>query len=214
MIKRFIWDLDGTILDGDFSKEEKLFKEYLSEEELRKFKELRYSLLHTYEKEYPRYDKKMLSKHLSDGCNANISEELIDKWINYASSINECIHPGVVEVLDYLNDREIENIIYSNWFTKTQVDRLKKVGLDSYFKEIRGADYYMKPSKEGFLYACGPYKPSECVMVGDNYDKDILGARNAGLETIYYSPKKDVDVPHIKRLIKIKEMLEDEYRRD
>ena len=48
MIKRIIWDLDGTILDGDFSKEEKLFKEYLSEEELRKFKELRYSLLHTY----------------------------------------------------------------------------------------------------------------------------------------------------------------------
>ena len=30
MIKRFIWDLDGTILDGDFSIEEKLFKDNLS----------------------------------------------------------------------------------------------------------------------------------------------------------------------------------------
>ena len=111
-----------------------------------------------------------------------------------------------VKVLDYLNSLEIENIIYSNWFTKTQVGRLKKLGLDLYFKEIIGADYHMKPSKEGFLSACGPYKPSECVMIGDNYDKDILGARNAGLNTIYYSPKKEVDVPHIKSLVKIKEM--------
>ena len=206
MIKRFIWDLDGTILDGDFSREEELFKEYLSEEEFRKFKELRYSLLHTYEKEYTRYDKKMFSKHLSNGCNANINEELIDKWINYASSINECIHPGVVEVLDYLNDRGIENVIYSNWFIKTQVGRLQKLGLDLYFKEIIGAEEYMKPMKEGFLEACGPYKPYKCVMVGDNYDKDILGAKKAGLNTIYYSPKEDVDVPHIKRLVKIKEM--------
>ena len=129
-------------------------------------------------------------------------------------NVNECIHPGAVEVLDYLNELGIENVIYSNAFTNTQVGRLKKVGLDSYFKEIIGADYHMKPSKEGFLHACGPYKPSKCVMVGDNYDKDILGAKKAGLRTVYYSPKKDVDVPHIKRLIKIKEMLEDEYRRD
>ena len=125
---------------------------------------------------------------------------------NYMINVNECIHPGAVEVLDYLNELGIENVIYSNAFTNTQVGRLKKLGLDSYFKEIIGAEKYMKPSKEGFLHACGPYKPSKCVMIGDNYDKDIVGARNAGLNTIYYSPKKDVDVPHIKRLIKIKEM--------
>ena len=40
----------------------------------------------------------------------------------------------------------------------------------------------------------------------ENYEKDILGSRRAGLEAIYYCPKKDVDVPHIKSLIKIKEM--------
>ena len=32
MTKRFIWDFDGTIVDGDFSLEEKLFKDNLSEE--------------------------------------------------------------------------------------------------------------------------------------------------------------------------------------
>ncbi len=206
MIKRFIWDLDGTILDGDFSREEELFRANLSEEDFLKFNKQRWDLINAYEREYPRYNKKLLSDFLSIRSGVMINQDLIDKWIDYMINVNECIHPGAVEVLDYLNSLEIENIIYSNLFTKTQVGRLKKLGLDSYFKGIIGADYHMKPSKEGFLYACGPYKPSECVMVGDNYDKDILGARNAGLNTIYYSPKKDVDIPHIKRLVKIKEM--------
>ena len=206
MIKRFIWDLDGTILDGDFSREEELFRANLSEEDFLKFNKQRWDLINTYEREYPRYNKKLLSDFLSIRSGVMINQDLIDKWIDYMINVNECIHPGAVEVLDYLNSLEIENIIYSNWFTKTQVGRLKKLGLDLYFKEIIGADYHMKPSKEGFLSVCGLYKPSECVMIGDNYDKDILGARNAGLNTIYYSPKKEVDVPHIKSLVKIKEM--------
>ena len=206
MIKRFIWDLDGTILDGDFSQEEELFKRNLSEEDFLKFKKQRWDLIAEYERTYPRYDKQLMSEFFSFNNNIKISERLIDKWADYCININECIHPDVVEILDYLNDLGIENVIYSNWFAKTQIGRLKKVGLESYFKEIIGGDYYIKPNKEGFLYACGSYKPSECVMVGDNYDKDILGARRAGLNAIYYCSKKDVNVPHIKRLVKIKEM--------
>ena len=206
MVKRFIWDLDGTILDGDFSKEEKLFKANLSEEDYPKFIDKWFDLLEFYERKYPKYDRKMLSDFLSTNTGVHISKELIDEWSNYMININETIHPGAVEVLDYLNKLGIENVIYSNAFTNTQAGRLKKVGMTSYFKEIIGVDYYMKPCTKGYLYACGPYKSSECVMVGDNYIKDILGAKKAGLRTIYYSPKKDVDVPHIKRLIKIKEM--------
>lgn len=206
MVKRFIWGLDGTILDGDFSKEEELFKKNLSEEDFLKFKKQHSDLINAYEKEYPRYNKKSLSDFLSIRSGVMISRDLIDEWIDYMINVNEVIHPGAVEVLDYLNNKGIENVIYSNWFTKTQVGRLKKVGLYSYFKEIIGAEEYMKPSKEGYLYACGEYKPFECVMVGDNYTKDIVGARNVGLDAIYYNPKEDKDIPHIKRLIKIKEM--------
>lgn len=206
MIKRFIWDLDGTILDGDFSKEEELFKENLSEEDFLKFNKQRWDLIKAYERECPRYNKELLSDFLSIRGGVMISPDLIDKWINYIININECIHPGVIEVLDYLNSLGIENVIYSNWFTETQVGRIKKVGLDSYFKEIIGADYYMKPDKEGFIYACGEYKPSECVMVGDNYIKDILGALNAGLKAVYYCPNDKAYVPHVKKLSMIKEM--------
>jgi len=213
MIKRFIWDLDGTILDGDFSREEELFKVNLSEEEFFKFNKQRCYLINEYERLYSKYNRKMLSDFLSIKSSVLISQDLVDKWINYMIEVNETIHSGVEDVLDYLNESGIENVIYSNWFTETQVGRLKKVRLDSYFKEIIGSDHYMKPSREGFLHACGPYKARDCVMVGDNYIKDIEGARKAGLNAIYYSPKENVNVPHIKKLIKIKEMSEDEYRR-
>ena len=109
-------------------------------------------------------------------------------------------------ILVDLKAKGVDNVIYSNWFTKSQVGRLKKIGLDSYFKEIIGAEHYMKPSTDGFIEACGPFKPNECVMVGDNYIKDIIGPKEAGLRTIYYSPKEDVNVPHIKRLVNIKKM--------
>lgn len=206
MVKRFIWDLDGTILDGDFSKEEELFRDNLSEEDFLKFEKVRWELISTYERKFPKYDKRLLSEFLSNGSGVLINEDLIEKWSNYMININECIHLGAVEVLDYLDKKGVENVIYSNWFTKTQVGRLKKIGLDSYFKEIIGAEHYMKPSTDGFIEACGPFKPNECVMVGDNYIKDIIGAKEAGLRTIYYSPKEDVNVPHIKRLVNIKEM--------
>ena len=62
MIKRFIWDLDGTILDVDFSKEEELFKRNLSEEDFLKFNALCSDLIKAYEKKYPKYDKKLLRK--------------------------------------------------------------------------------------------------------------------------------------------------------
>ena len=209
MIKRFIWDFDGTIVDGDFSIEENLFRDNLSEEDFLKFNEKWYELLNVYEKEFPKYDRKMLSEFLSTNTGVTISEKLIDEWSKYMINVNETIHPGAVAVLDYLQNKGYENIIYTNAFTNTQVGRIKKLGFSSYFKEIIDAEEFIKPTTEGFIKACGPHKPNECVMIGDNYNKDILGALKAGLNVIYYCPKglpKEVDVPHVKKLIKIKEM--------
>ena len=49
-----------------------------------------------------------------------------------------------------------------------------------------------KPFKEAFLQAIGDNKPEECIMIGDNFERDIKGALNAGLKAIYYNPKNNV----------------------
>jgi putative hydrolase of the HAD superfamily len=32
---------------------------------------------------------------------------------------------------------------------------------------------------------------SECLMIGDSYEADIVGARNAGIDQVFYNPYRD-----------------------
>jgi hypothetical protein len=38
------------------------------------------------------------------------------------------------------------------------------------------------------MNACGQYSPSECLMIGDTIDKDVLGPNKYGIDSIYYNP--------------------------
>jgi len=69
---------------------------------------------------------------------------------------------------------------------------LARVGLDQYFGHIfvsseLGAE---KPSAAFFAAVLAGLDrlPEETVMVGDNYDKDVRGARAAGLWSIWFNP--------------------------
>ncbi|MCY0889268.1 MAG: HAD family hydrolase [Alicyclobacillaceae bacterium] len=48
-----------------------------------------------------------------------------------------------------------------------------------------------KPDRAVFLHACRAVglEPSRCLMVGDNYRCDILGARASGLTALWYVPE-------------------------
>ena len=35
-------------------------------------------------------------------------------------------------------------------------------------------------------------KASECIMIDDSYEADIVGARNAGIDQVWYNPKKGI----------------------
>ncbi|MBR9840038.1 MAG: HAD hydrolase-like protein [Rhodobacteraceae bacterium] len=45
-----------------------------------------------------------------------------------------------------------------------------------------------KPSAHLFRVALGPVAPDATVMIGDNPDTDIAGARRLGIPTIYVGP--------------------------
>jgi HAD superfamily hydrolase (TIGR01450 family) len=53
----------------------------------------------------------------------------------------------------------------------------------------KNVEFVGKPASYLFLYGmevCGA-KAQECVMVGDNYDTDITGGKNAGMNTVWIS---------------------------
>ena len=50
----------------------------------------------------------------------------------------------------------------------------------------------MKPSGKFFVKAMRKYglRPSDCLVVGDDYEKDILPAKRLGIKTIVFRNKK------------------------
>ncbi|MGD1821411.1 MAG: HAD family hydrolase [Pleomorphochaeta sp.] len=52
---------------------------------------------------------------------------------------------------------------------------------------------YLKPSLNTFLQLSNGINidPKNCIYFGDSYNKDIIGANNAGMKTLYISNKKD-----------------------
>ena len=203
-MKRFIFDLDYTLLIGDYSKENDLFRERLNQE-AEKFISMKKYLLMDYERKHKRYDIKSLSEYLSKSSNINIPPVLIEEWINVNCNMNNDIEPYAKEVLKYLKDNNKSIVVLSNWFTKVQKERLRNTLLLQYIDQVYGGDIYLKPNKESYLNACGEYDIKDSIMIGDDLIKDVYAPRNIGLKSLYYNDNVLIH-NSIKSLKKIKEM--------
>ena len=207
-MERFIFDLDGTLMNADFELENKFLRELFSnKEEADLIIPRKVEIIEQYEALFPRYDIETFREFFSKQSGVNIRKEVFQEWLRFGSCLNDQIIEGVPEVLEYLKSKDKKLTILSNWFTDVQIERLRKNGLLHYFEEVYGGDYTLKPNREAYLRAFGDTSPSRCVMIGDNYLKDVCGAREAGCEALFYSPNSDliIDKQKIKRMSEIKE---------
>lgn len=71
---------------------------------------------------------------------------------------------------------------------------LKRGGVEKYFTHFfTSKDLgYEKPDVKFFHMICEMSRvaPSECIMVGNDYAKDIIGAKAAGLKTVFFNEKQ------------------------
>lgn len=99
--------------------------------------------------------------------------------------------PFAHDILQELSDK-YSLYILTNGFADVQTDKLKNSGVYSYFRRIFTAEHAhaSKPSREIFAYALSSVnaKKKECLMVGDNLEIDILGAKSFGIDQVYYNP--------------------------
>lgn len=137
-----------------------------------------------------------------------------DMFLDFCSSKSGLVD-GARELMDYLRQKGYRIHMCSNGFHEVQYKKLRSCGLTDYFdtvilSEDAGAN---KPSPLFFDYAMrrSDAKKETTLMIGDNYQTDILGAKRYGLDTAYFNRYPDYpaeepvtyEVAHLQQLMTI-----------
>lgn len=111
----------------------------------------------------------------------------------YRSAIFE---PNALELIQYLSQKYIM-CVASNAPYEQQMNRLKVGGIDSYFSHvfISSSIGAKKPDKAFFDYCFQELKksvyenlmPEEAIIIGDTITSDIIGGKNYGMKTCFYT---------------------------
>ena len=183
MIKRIIFDVDNTLLDTykDCINTYMVFLEkyypLVKPEEL-------YNVIGEFELKCIGFDKKELSKYISERLKIDFSVDDFNRCLSIYGNNSTLLSDETAFVLDYLSKR-YTLVVLTNWYSDAQKARLRYHGLDRYFKNIYGCEYGAKPNKSFFDLAREDANYDECVMVGDSLTSDIEPAKALGMRTVY-----------------------------
>ncbi len=202
-MKRFIFDMDGTLVSSDYSPENEYFKSIYGGDS-KKLLDGIGVYIDSYEKNYERYDIQQICRYLDAVTGLKFTHEIIEGWRDLTGTYETKIEDGVVETLEYLKSKGHSLVVLTNWFGEPQIKRLENVGLIKYFDEIYTGNTVLKPHKEAYMCAKDRFSLNDCVVVGDDIQKDYVVPRSLGMDTILYD-KKD---KHNKTIIKVKRMNE------
>ena len=203
MVKKLIFDLDNTLIiwkDEYLEALRKTLKKYNINEDANYVNDI----IDSYEDYYDKYDKEkllgLINSKIKEKLNMDIIDDFLEK-IGYMSKPDE----DVIDTLEYLS-KKYELVVLTNWFTIPQTNRLKTAKIDKYFKEIFGGENFIKPQKEAFLTAAGKTPLEECIMIGDSYTLDVMGAYNVGIKPIFMNPKHKENKNNFKEIEKLSDL--------
>jgi len=105
------------------------------------------------------------------------------------------IKPGLIELLEYLKEKNIPAVVCTSTDKVTGENLLKKVGVYDYFDDFVFGDMVTrtKPDPQGFLMAADfiGQDPAECLVVEDSTN-GVLAGKAAGGYVIYVPDKIDL----------------------
>ena len=119
-----------------------------------------------------------------------LAEQIGNEYVRISPLIVN-LFPNAIEVLDYLYPKYKLHII-TNGFAEVQAVKLSESGMIKYFDKVITSEEagVKKPDTQRFLHAFteSGAKPSESIMIGDDFEVDILGAMNVGAKQIFFDP--------------------------
>lgn len=142
----------------------------------------------------------------------NLIDVLAEEYIGHLSSFNHVL-PDTVAILEYLKPTYKLHII-TNGFQEIQDKKLKNAQIYAYFDKIINSEMagVKKPNPKIFQLALENARvlPEKALMIGDNIEADILGAKAVGLHALHFNVHDDPvhnHSPIINALSEIKSIL-------
>lgn len=124
----------------------------------------------------------------------HFAKQLSQEYLERLPAKN-ALFPHTIEILEYLTDKNYQLHLITNGFENVQWRKLKNANIGHYFSSVITSETAccLKPHKEIFDFAIHKAGCSyeEGLMLGDNLDADILGAMNAGMDTVFVNHIKE-----------------------
>lgn len=206
--KHLLFDLDHTLWDFEKNSEETLFtlfhsynlaefKKFDCNSFYRKYKFVNHLLWDLYNKGKISQQELREQRFVRTLTGLGLKPEEVPQGISedYTTlcPTKTAVFPYTHEVLGYLQPKYGLHII-TNGFKEIQAIKMTASNLHGYFKEVVTSECcgYKKPDKRMFEHALERInvKPEDCLMIGDNLECDIDGARAAGIDQVYFNPEK------------------------
>ena len=122
-----------------------------------------------------------------------IIERFSDGYVEL-SPIQTALFPQALETVQELKKSGYQLHMITNGFREVQTVKIENCGLAPYFQELICSEDIgkNKPDKDIFHHAMrlANCNVSQSVMIGDDYEVDILGANAVGMHTIHFDPER------------------------
>ncbi|MFB6343956.1 YjjG family noncanonical pyrimidine nucleotidase [Saccharicrinis sp. FJH62] len=205
--KHLFFDLDNTLFDFDacalmslkecfdkhqlskwFSNFDEFFAAY-SEINIRLWNEYKVNKLKKDDVKYGRFRETLAVKNIRD---EDLTTSLAEDFLQFCSDKNILVD-NALNVVKKLHE-SYNLYIISNGFVEVQNRKMDLTGLAPYFKKVVLSEEVkaQKPSRVIFEYAVKSVnaRKSESVMIGDNIEADIEGAKSFGMDQVYFDYSK------------------------
>lgn len=190
MIKRIIFDIDGTLITGVNFK--CAIMNALRKYGVNDLEKVNCFLVNIeeYENTYGFYDRDLYLDFFSEKLNIRLDYMFLNLFFNELKKLVPADSSKIKTMLMNLSDYDL--VLLSNYFEESQRNRLRAMGINDFFYEYYG-EKSAKPNLSSYKSAQGNYLSSECLIIGDNKKLDIDIPNSLGFKTVYVNNDGDID---------------------
>ncbi len=207
MIKGILIDLDNTLYSYDQCHEAGLLSSFVElQKELTdldfaqfkiKYQDIQKELKSKLPDTASCHHRLLYFQYILEHFNFWSSQACLNLFNSYWDSFfdNMTLFEGALNFLKKAKSKKIPIVIVTDMIAHTQFKKILKLEIDQYISAVVSSEEVgiEKPDEKMFRTALLKIncQANDVIMIGDSFDKDILGAKNAGIKSFWFDATKN-----------------------